>query len=197
MEETKNINEQYLAAIKHNVEAAQETGDIPSDFVFSFNDKTWVLTLPQSVMAQKRLMNLRNKFLSEPDNFAVEEEFLRAIAKNTRLNGNIVNIDQLDYGEVEVLKIAYMDSLLLPLSLGGDKAHVERSGKHKVTPSPEYLDWLFLNPVMEGLISYADLKNGTINLYDLFIMNELLEYKAKTQSECVREIERKRAVANG
>ena len=37
MEETKNINEQYLAAIKHNVEAAQETGDIPSDFVFSFN----------------------------------------------------------------------------------------------------------------------------------------------------------------
>lgn len=122
MEETKNINEQYLAAIKRNVEAAQETGDIPSDFVFSFNDKTWVLTLPQSVMAQKRLMNLRNKFLSEPDNFAVEEEFLRAIAKNTRLNGNIVNIDQLDYGEVEVLKIAYMDSLLLPLSLGGDKA---------------------------------------------------------------------------
>ncbi len=64
-------------------------------------------------------------------------------------------------------------------------------------PPPAYLDWLFLNPVLEGLISYSDLKNGTINLYDLFVMNELLEYKAKRAAADLRELERKRAIKNG
>ena len=50
---------------------------------------------------------------------------------------------------------------------------------------------------MEGLISYSDLKNGTINLYDLYIMNELLEYKDKRMAEQRRELERKRALKNG
>lgn len=47
---------------------------------------------------------------------------------------------------------------------------------------------------MEGLISYADLKNGTINLYDLYIMDELLKYKDKVAEEQRRAAERKRAL---
>lgn len=122
MEETKQIAESYLAAVKKRVDAAQESGDIPSDFVFSFNEKTFVMTLPRSVMAQKKLLHLRTKHLTEPEDFDAEEAFLRAVASNTRVNGAIVNLEQLDLGEIEVMKTAYMDSLLLPLSLGGDKA---------------------------------------------------------------------------
>lgn len=33
---------------------------------------------------------------------------------------------------------------------------------------------------MEGYIAYSDLKNGTLNLYDLYILNELIQYKMKT-----------------
>lgn len=60
--------------------------------------------------------------------------------------------------------------------------------------SPEGLDWFFLNPVAEGLISYADLKNGTINLYDLYIMNEMLDYKGKIEEEFMRKVKRERAM---
>ncbi len=122
MENNKNIAENYLAAIKKRVDAAQESGDIPSDFVFSFNDKTFLMTLPHSVMAQKKLLNLRNKHLERPDDFDAEEAFLRMVAANTRINGSVVSLDQLELGEVEVIKTAYMDSLLLPLFLGGDRA---------------------------------------------------------------------------
>jgi hypothetical protein len=36
---------------------------------------------------------------------------------------------------------------------------------------------MFLNPVINGYITYADLKNGSICLYDIFILNELQNYK--------------------
>lgn len=48
-----------------------------------------------------------------------------------------------------------------------------------------------------GLISYADLKNGTINLYDLFIMNEMLEHKRLHEAELKREADRQRALRDG
>lgn len=44
---------------------------------------------------------------------------------------------------------------------------------------PEEVDWFFMNPVVEGYISYSDLKNGTINLYDLYVLNQVIEYKEK------------------
>lgn len=47
---------------------------------------------------------------------------------------------------------------------------------------------------MEGLISYSDLKNGTINLYDLFIMNELLDYKKAMYEKAQRDLKVKRAM---
>ena len=60
--------------------------------------------------------------------------------------------------------------------------------------SPETLDWFFLNPVAAGLIGYADLKNGSVNLYDLYIMNEMLNYKEKVEDEAARKIRRERAI---
>lgn len=51
-----------------------------------------------------------------------------------------------------------------------------------------------LNPVLEGLIGYADLKNGTLNLYDLFVMNELIIYKQKELDRQRRELQTKRAL---
>lgn len=60
--------------------------------------------------------------------------------------------------------------------------------------SPEGLDWFFLNPVAAGLISYSDLKSGNINLYDLYVMNEMLDYKVKVEDDAVRKIKRERAI---
>jgi len=51
-----------------------------------------------------------------------------------------------------------------------------------------------LNPVLEGLISYADLKNGTLNLYDLFVMNELIVLKNNEQIKEIKELKRKKAL---
>lgn len=121
MKQEKNIGEQYVDVIKKSVEAVQGSGDIPTSFVYSHNSKTWTLTLPQSVMAQKRLMHARNKFLLE-DSYEAEEAFLTLVAKNALVNGSPVNLELLDLGELEVLKTAYLDSILLPLSLGGEKS---------------------------------------------------------------------------
>jgi len=59
------------------------------------------------------------------------------------------------------------------------------------------LDWLFLNPVLEGYISYADLKNGAINLYDLYVMNELIAYKQRRVQEEANKVKVKKAMKNG
>lgn len=47
---------------------------------------------------------------------------------------------------------------------------------------------------MKGYISYADLKNGTLNLYDLQVLNDLINYENKLVKEEERKIERKRAL---
>ena len=47
---------------------------------------------------------------------------------------------------------------------------------------------------MKGYISYADLKNGTLNLYDLQVLNDLINYENKVVREEERKIERKRAL---
>lgn len=117
----KTVNEQYLEIVGKQIEQVQKSGDIPETFVYSHADHNWLLTLPRSVMAQKRLVHLRNTFIST-GTYEAEEALLKAIVQNTKMDGRDVNLEQLSIGEIEVLKIAYMDGLLLPLSLGGENA---------------------------------------------------------------------------
>lgn len=118
---TTTVAEAYVQTILQRVEVAQKTGDIPSSFVYSHNNKTWLMTLPHSVMAQKRLVHARDKYLKE-QTYDSESELLQLIAENTRCNGQPFRLDAMEYGEVEVMKTAYMDGLLLPLSQGADKS---------------------------------------------------------------------------
>ena len=118
--EKNNTEEKYSEAIKARVEAAQKSGDIPELFDFVHNGKHWVMTLPHSVMQQKRMIYARNAYFVQ-NNFEAEAELLKLIAANTTVDGRQVILDQLNMGELEVMKLAYMDGLLLPLSLGGDK----------------------------------------------------------------------------
>lgn len=118
--ETKNTEEKYTETIKARVEAAQKSGDIPELFTYVHNNKKWVMTLPHSVMQQKRLVYARNAFMLN-NSFEAEEALLKLIAANTTVDGRPVTIDQLTMGELEVMKLAYLDGLILPLSLGGDR----------------------------------------------------------------------------
>lgn len=115
------VNEQYLDLVKKKIESVQQSGDIPEMFTYSHNEHNWVLLLPRSVMAQKRLVHLRNAFIVS-NSYEAEEALLQAIIKNVKMDGREVTLEQLTMGEIEVLKIAYMDGLLLPLSLGGENA---------------------------------------------------------------------------
>ena len=72
-------------------------------------------------MAQKRLLNTRAQHTANPEDFSLEETFLRLIAQNAKVDGRDVVLDQLTLGEIEVLKLAYTDGLLAPLFLGGDR----------------------------------------------------------------------------
>lgn len=51
-----------------------------------------------------------------------------------------------------------------------------------------------MNPVLEGYISYSDLKNGTLNLYDLYILNEVIMYKGRLAEEHNRKVQRQFAL---
>lgn len=119
--EEQDLALNYAEAINKQIEAAQETGDIPELFAYTHNGKKWVLTLPHSVMAQKRLLNARGQHTANPEDFSKEETFLRLIAQNAKVDGREVVLDQLSLGEIEILKLAYTDGLLAPLFLGGDR----------------------------------------------------------------------------
>ena len=47
---------------------------------------------------------------------------------------------------------------------------------------------------MKGYISYADLKNGTLNLYDLYVLNNLINYENERAIEEERKLKRKAAI---
>ena len=47
---------------------------------------------------------------------------------------------------------------------------------------------------MKGYITYADLKNGTLNLFDVYKLNELIEYENKLVQEEERKIKRNIAI---
>lgn len=115
------ISDEYFEAVNKKVKASQESGDIPTSYSYNFNQKTWVMTLPRSVMAQKHLVYIRDRFFRE-NSFETEEALINAILANTTVAGHQVSANELELGELEVLKTAYLDELLLPLSLGGGKA---------------------------------------------------------------------------
>lgn len=117
----KTLNEQYLEKINALVERAQESGEVSNTFTYSHSDKTWVLTLPRSVMEQKRLVHVRNEYFAK-GSFEAEKQMLEMMCANAMCNGKPVRLEMLEYGDLEVLKLAYLDGLLLPLSLGGEKS---------------------------------------------------------------------------
>lgn len=117
----KSIAQQYVEAISEKVKVAQESGDIPTTYSFEMNQKRFVLSLPRSVMTQKRMVHIRNEYL-RTSSFEDEEALLTLIVANTTVSGHQVTVNDLEFDELEVLKTAYLDELLLPLSLGGDKA---------------------------------------------------------------------------
>lgn len=121
MDKEQELAINYAETINKQIEAAQETGDIPELFTYTHNGKKWILTLPHSVMAQKRLLNARAQHRADPEDFDKEEIFLRLVAANAKVDGREVVLDQLSLGEIEVMKLAYTDGLLAPLFLGGDR----------------------------------------------------------------------------
>lgn len=121
MDKEQELVINYKQVIDEQIRVAQETGDIPELFSYTHGGKKWILTLPHSVMAQKRLLNARTQHLIDPDDFNKEEMYLRLIAQNAKVDGRDVVLDQLSLGEIEVLKLAYTDGLLAPLFLGGDR----------------------------------------------------------------------------
>lgn len=114
------LNDKYVEVVTNKVKAAQENNDIPMSYRFTLGDKHFVCDLPRSVMEQKHLIHARNEMLGTRT-FEAEAEFIKMIARNTTLNDRPLNLNDLDYGEIEVLKTAYIDELLFPLSQGGDK----------------------------------------------------------------------------
>ena len=120
-EPKKSVNEQYLEKMNEITERAQASGEVPSVFPYRYNGKTWVLSLPRSVMEQKRLIHLRNEYLLQ-GTYDAEKAMLNVMVANALCDDKPVKLDLLELGEIEVLKLAYMDGLLLPLSLGGEKA---------------------------------------------------------------------------
>lgn len=121
MDKEQELELNYREVIDKQIEMAQENGDVPELFTYAHNGKKWVLTLPHSVMAQKRLLNARGMHAANPEDFSKEELFLRLVAQNAKVDGREVVLDQLSLGEIEVLKLAYTDGLLAPLFLGGDR----------------------------------------------------------------------------
>lgn len=119
--ETKKTEEKYTDLMVKRVDDLQKGGDIPELYSYEFNKKQWVLTLPHSVMEQKRILYARNEYAQKND-FESEKKLLDLIAANAKVDGRQVVLDQLEIGEIEVLKLSYIDGLILPLFLGGDKA---------------------------------------------------------------------------
>lgn len=117
----KTVHEQYLETIDRHTEAVQKTGAIPETYSYEHGGHKWLLMLPRSVMAQKQLIHARNEYFVK-GTYDTEEALLKLMAANSKVDGRDVNLNQLTIGELEVLKVAYLDGLLLPLSLGGENA---------------------------------------------------------------------------
>jgi hypothetical protein len=56
---------------------------------------------------------------------------------------------------------------------------------------------LMMRPVMRGMCSYEGLKDGTIDLYDILLMNEAIDVERENQIRVAEAQERKRKNGNG
>lgn len=119
--EDKTIAKEYADFIDAKIESLQGTGEVPNRYSFTHNGRHIVMVLPRSVMAQKRMLFLRNKMVTE-GTFEAESEFIRAIVDNTQVDGRQLTVEDFTAAELEVLKLAYTDGLIIPLFLGGDQA---------------------------------------------------------------------------
>jgi len=52
-------------------------------------------------------------------------------------------------------------------------------------------DWFFISPVEKGYIKYNQLFDGSLTLYDIYILNEMIEYLADVQRN-IKELAEKR-----
>jgi len=113
-----NIKETYSNKLTKEIESLQTAGETPMEFAYVFNDKSWVIFLPDSVMEQKKLIGQMNDYFTK-NAFEQEAIFIKSIGRYCRVNGGAANPELLTLGEIEVLKTAYTDKLLLPLFQGG------------------------------------------------------------------------------
>ena len=116
-----SLQEEYVKAVNSYATKVQESGDVKLDFVYPFNGKTWVLTLPPSAISQKRLIGLMKDFISD-ESATSEEAYIKAIIPYCKVGGVQVDLNAISFQELEVLRTAYTDGLLLPLFQGGAKA---------------------------------------------------------------------------
>jgi hypothetical protein len=56
---------------------------------------------------------------------------------------------------------------------------------------------LIMRPVMRGMCSYESLKNGTIDLYDILLMNEAIDVERENQIRVADARERERKNGSG
>lgn len=75
------------------------------------------ITLPKSVYAQMKLVNMKNAMADYPHDYQLKEAFLKQILPLTTFCGKPVESpDELGYARTEVLIDMYCDLLLAPLS---------------------------------------------------------------------------------
>lgn len=61
----------------------------------------------------------------------------------------------------------------------------------KFVEPPANADWFLFGPVSKGYISYSDLVNGTVNLYDVFVLNDIIDYQDTISEEIKRRLKDK------
>ena len=76
------------------------------------------------------------------------------------------------------------------VSLAGDEAGVEQGGI-TVTPA-DGQDWL-MRPVLRGLCRYEGLKDGTLSLEDVALMNDALTVQEENERRFMAAKEKERA----
>lgn len=118
----KSIKEMYESFLGKKIKEAQESNSIQGYYSYTNEGATWLLTRPRSVMEQKRMINLMRRHLVDEFDFEVEKELLDAICSNCQKNKQPVQINSLEYSELELMKKNYIDWILLPLFLSGAKA---------------------------------------------------------------------------
>lgn len=126
------LMERYREFVDKYIKRSQEANSIPGYYSYTLNGAHWLLTRPRSVMEQKRVVNLMRKHLLNEFDFDTEVELLKAICANSQKNKQDVQLDTLEYEELELLKRNYIDWILLPLYLSGTNT-VERYAEEKLS----------------------------------------------------------------